>query len=255
MKEFDTFLSYNSKDKRFVRRLVEELDKRKIKVWFDEWELPPGQSWQIAVEQIIETAKSALVLIGGEGLGQWERPEMRACINQFILREIPVIPVLLPGASSQPKLGVFLEEFSRVDLREGLSKNELNRLVWGITRKKPVADEKDDPLHIDEKNSIKKIFKEKSSSLIRDTIDYAFEIAFLFLKISILFCCLFLLIWLLLKAVNLVFGQTELTEYFKNLSTNIFILISFGLAMIAKHLIGFLKKMDKKNKREEERKL
>src|SRR5206468_1299285 len=98
------FLSHNSKDKLVVRQLAESLKARGVRVWLDEWELVPGRSWQDALEDIIQTSKSAAVLVGPEGLGPWELPEMRACLNEFVKRRLRVIPVLLPGAASQPQL-------------------------------------------------------------------------------------------------------------------------------------------------------
>jgi hypothetical protein len=129
---FDVFLSHNSKDKPVVRRLSKAMKARGLRVWLDEWELVPGQSWQEALEQIIKTAKAAAVLFGPAGLGPWEEPEMRACLCEFVKRRLPVIPVLLPGAPKEPELPLFLQEFTWVDLRGGLKKDGLTRLQWGI---------------------------------------------------------------------------------------------------------------------------
>ena len=50
---------------------------------------------------------------------------------------MPIIPVLLPGAPDIAKLPLFLEAFTWVDLREGMKKESLDRLEWGITGVKP----------------------------------------------------------------------------------------------------------------------
>ncbi|HEX7183933.1 MAG TPA: SUMF1/EgtB/PvdO family nonheme iron enzyme [Thermoanaerobaculia bacterium] len=133
---FDVFLSHNSKDKPAVRELAEALRARGLKVWLDEWELVPGRPWQEALEEIIQSTRSAAVLVGKDGLGPWEIPEMRACLSQFVRRRIPVIPVLLSGASQEPELPLFLQEFTWVDLRGGLTEAGLDQLAWGITGKK-----------------------------------------------------------------------------------------------------------------------
>ena len=49
----------------------------------------------------------------------------------------PVIPVLMPGAPSQPDLPMFLGNRTWVDLRSGFSTDGLDKLVWGITGNKP----------------------------------------------------------------------------------------------------------------------
>jgi len=136
-KSFDVFLSHNSKDKPAVRALAEALRARRLKVWLDEWELVPGRPWQQALEEIIETTRSSAVLIGNDGLGPWQNAEMRGCLAEFVERKLPVIPVLLPGATEVPRLPFFLKGFTWVDLREGFTEEGLDRLLWGVTGKRP----------------------------------------------------------------------------------------------------------------------
>jgi CHASE2 domain-containing sensor protein len=134
---FDVFLSHNGQDKAIVRELAEAIQARGVSVWLDEWELVPGRPWQEAIEEAIQTAKTAAVVVGPVGLGPWEIPEMRACLEQGVRRSMPVIPVLLPGVAKSPTLPPFLERFTWVDLREGLAEAGLDRLEWGITGVKP----------------------------------------------------------------------------------------------------------------------
>ena len=133
---FDVFLSHNSKDKKTVRQLAEALKKRGLSVWLDEWELVPGRPWQDALEQIVATTKAAAVLVAEDCIGPWQDREMRICLNEFVRRSLPVIPVL-PGAPTEPELPMFLKQFAWVDLRSGLTKEGLDLLQWGITGKKP----------------------------------------------------------------------------------------------------------------------
>ncbi len=134
---FDVFLSHNSKDKPAVRELAEALRDRGLKVWLDEWELTPGRRWQEALEKTIRTVRCAAVLVGKAGFGPWESPEMRACLAESVRRELPVIPVLLPDVPQEAELPLFLQDFSWVDLREGMTEAGLDRLEWGITGEKP----------------------------------------------------------------------------------------------------------------------
>jgi hypothetical protein len=108
-----------------------------MKVWLDEWELVPGRPWQEALESVIHTVRTALVLVGKDGLGPWEIPEMRGCITQFVERQMPVIPVMLPGVKKAPDLPLFLRQFTWVDLGKGFTKDVMDRLEWGITGKVP----------------------------------------------------------------------------------------------------------------------
>ena len=133
----DDFISHNSKDKSLVHQIAKTLKSRGLNVWLDEWELVPGRPWQDALEEVIATTKSAAVLVGANGLGPWEVPEVRGCLSEFVKRKLPVIPVLLPGAPRGVELPLFLKQFQFVDLRAGITEEELDRLVWGITGKKP----------------------------------------------------------------------------------------------------------------------
>jgi len=134
---FDVFLSHSGRDKVIVRELAEAIQARGLGVWLDEWELVPGRPWQEAIEEATQTAKTAAVVVGPDGLGPWEIPEVRACLEQAVRRSMPVIPVLLPGVTKSPSLPPFLERFTWVDLREGLTETGLDRIEWGITGVKP----------------------------------------------------------------------------------------------------------------------
>lgn len=146
MEQFDVFLSHSSKDKPTVRQLAQSLQARGLKVWLDEEQLVPGRPWQEALEPIIQTSRTAAVLVGKDGLGPWEIPEMRACLSEFVHRALPVIPVLLPGAPVKPELPLFLRDFTWVDLRDGFLEDGFDRLEWGITGVKPGGTLKSDRL-------------------------------------------------------------------------------------------------------------
>jgi TIR domain-containing protein/HNH endonuclease len=137
-KDFDVFLSHNSKDKLAVRKIAEALRHESLRPWLDEDELIPGRPWQKALDEIIETCRTAAVLVGPSGLGPWQEPEMMACLSEFVNRKLPVLLVLLPGAPDIPKLPLLLKTLTWVDMREGLSGLNWDHLIWGITGKKPV---------------------------------------------------------------------------------------------------------------------
>ncbi len=136
---FDVFLSHNSQDKPRVREIGTALKARGLRPWLDEWELIPGRPWQEALEDILRTVGSSAILVGQDGLGPWEVPEMRASLSECVRRGLPVIPVLLPGAPQCPELPLFLTQYTWVDLRGGLTAAGLDRLQWGITGIKPAS--------------------------------------------------------------------------------------------------------------------
>lgn len=52
--QYDVFLSHSEKDKAVVRPLAERLRNDGLKVWFDEWEIKPGDSIQAKIKEGLE---------------------------------------------------------------------------------------------------------------------------------------------------------------------------------------------------------
>lgn len=54
---YDVFLSHSSKDKAVVRAVAERLRADSLHVWFDEWELKPGDSIPAKIEAGVEHSR------------------------------------------------------------------------------------------------------------------------------------------------------------------------------------------------------
>jgi formylglycine-generating enzyme required for sulfatase activity len=134
--QFDVFLCHNSADKPQVIQIAEQLQQYDLKPWLDIWELPPGRSWKRLLEEQIEQISSAAVFVGEDGFGPWQQQELYAFLSEFVNRDCPVIPVLLPNAPTKPELPVFLRQFTWVDFRIS-DPDPMYQLRWGITGKKP----------------------------------------------------------------------------------------------------------------------
>jgi small GTP-binding protein len=59
--KYDVFISYSSKDKQVVRKLAKRLKKDGLRVWFDDWEIKPGDMIGLKIEQGLEQSR-ALIL-------------------------------------------------------------------------------------------------------------------------------------------------------------------------------------------------
>ena len=134
--QFDVFLCHNSKDKPEVREIGEQLKQQGLKPWLDEWEFRPGFPWQRELERQIGHIKSAAVFVGSSGFGPWQEHELDAFLREFVKRQCPVIPVLLPTAPQQPILPIFLSSYMWVDFRQP-QPEPMGQLIWGITGIKP----------------------------------------------------------------------------------------------------------------------
>jgi hypothetical protein len=95
--------------------------------------LPPGRSSQRLLEKQIEQISSAAVFVGEDGFGPWQQQELYAFLSEFVSRDCPVIPVLLPNAPTKPELPVFLRQFTWVDFRVS-DPDPMYQLRWGITQ-------------------------------------------------------------------------------------------------------------------------
>jgi len=137
--QFDVFLAHSSKDKPLIRQIYCQLKARGIKPWLDEEEIAPGTSFQDEIQQAISQVKAAAIFLGQDGLGQWQALELRSLISQCIERDIPIIPVLLPGVDDVPESLIFLKEFQAVSFRKKLLKEGISQLEWGITKRKPIV--------------------------------------------------------------------------------------------------------------------
>jgi hypothetical protein len=136
--EFDVFLAHNSTDKESVRAIAGELKQRGLNPWLDEQQIPPGRWFQDVIQEAIPKVQSAAIFIGVKGLGKWQLVELRSFISQCLDRDMPVIPVLLPGIEELPTELLFLQELNWVKFQSNIDEVEpLDRLEWGITGRKP----------------------------------------------------------------------------------------------------------------------
>ena len=72
------------------------------------------------------------MFVGKNGVGPWQDAELAAFLRQFVKRECPVIPVILPDCEKTPELPIFLEGMTWVDFRKR-DPDTMEQLIWGIT--------------------------------------------------------------------------------------------------------------------------
>ena len=103
----------------------------------DEEQIAPGELFQEAIQKAIPNIKSAAIIVGKSGLGQWQIIELHTLTSQFVRKRIKVIPILLPEVSELPEDLLFLQGFNWVSFKEITDEDAFYRLIWGITGKKP----------------------------------------------------------------------------------------------------------------------
>src|SRR6266849_196458 len=58
---YDVFLSHSSKDNLLCRELAERLKNDGLHVWFDEWEIKPGDLISLAVEKGLQNSRTLIL--------------------------------------------------------------------------------------------------------------------------------------------------------------------------------------------------
>ena len=95
-KSYAVFLSFNSEDREAVEQIACHLaDKAKLRPWFDQWELIPGEPWVRNLERGLAASSTCAVFVGKSGEGPWQRREVETALrHQVDNYEFRVIPVL-----------------------------------------------------------------------------------------------------------------------------------------------------------------
>jgi hypothetical protein len=90
------FVSHSSKDKPFVRKLVEALKKRLLNVWVDEHEIKVGDSLVGKISEALEDADYLVIVLSQASVSsRWVEQELNAALSNQISGKGVVLPVLL----------------------------------------------------------------------------------------------------------------------------------------------------------------
>lgn len=173
---FDVFLSHAKPDAEIAKdigaRLIEDAG---FKVWFDEWVLVPGETWQPAIAHGIATAKTCAICFGKDTPKGWFREEIQKALNRQVGdASFRVIPVVLPGGD-RALIDEFLDLRTWVDFADGVENHEaFHRLKCGVEgvppgrleKRQSIADETLDEV----REKLRRIRALREESLIDDDI-------------------------------------------------------------------------------------
>lgn len=109
------FLSYNSKDRPFVRRLRRELFDKGVRIWIDESEIKVGDSLIDKIsEGIADVEFLGAILSPNSVSSRWVQAELRIAVTREINgKKLKVLPILIEDC----ELPVFLESMKYADFR------------------------------------------------------------------------------------------------------------------------------------------
>ncbi|MEA3208584.1 MAG: hypothetical protein QOE70_1641 [Chthoniobacter sp.] len=74
--QYDVFLSYSAKDKAVVREIAERLREDGLRLWFNAWEIRPGDSIPAKIEEGLERSRVLVLCMSAQALGSdWAQLE------------------------------------------------------------------------------------------------------------------------------------------------------------------------------------
>jgi small GTP-binding protein len=117
---YDVFLSHSSKDKAVVRAVAERLRADNLRVWFDEWELKPGDSIPAKVEAGLEGSRVLVLCMSAQAFGSdWAQLESQTFrFRDPLNQERRFVPLRLDEAAIKGSLAQFLYIDWRAEDRE-----------------------------------------------------------------------------------------------------------------------------------------
>src|SRR5215831_10018891 len=124
---FDVFLSYSSKDKAVVRRLAERLRQSGLKVWFDEWQIRPGDSIPARIEDGLESSYVLVLCLSANAFAaDW--PTLESQTFRFrdpLNKDRRFIPLRLDDAPPKGSLA----QFAYIDWRPEAQESQFAQLL------------------------------------------------------------------------------------------------------------------------------
>ena len=111
------FLSHNSRDKADARLIAGALAKRGAGVWFDEWNIKPGESIAAGIEAGLANSKVFLLIWSQRAAeSHWVGTEVRAYLHRRVAdASLRIVPVML-DATPLPLLVADYSGFKITDL-------------------------------------------------------------------------------------------------------------------------------------------
>lgn len=110
------FISYSSKDKKFVDNLAIKLVKDRIKVWVDKWEIKVGDSLIEKIQKGLTESSFLLVVLSTNSIqSEWCRKELNSgLIREIENKRVVILPVLLDDC----EIPLLLKEKRYADFRK-----------------------------------------------------------------------------------------------------------------------------------------
>jgi hypothetical protein len=124
---YDVFISHNSADNALVRPIAERLRNDGLRVWYDEWEIRPGDNTFAKIEQGLEQSRLLILCMSAAALGS-DWPLLESATFRFRdpqNKDRRFIPLRLDDTPAKGSLPLF----AFIDWRKDVRDREYDKLL------------------------------------------------------------------------------------------------------------------------------
>ena len=133
------FISYRSSSSDFAHKVAKSLNRRGAYVWFDQWNLLPGDAISEAIDRGLTWATHLIVLVDSGFMdSKWTQMELESFLYRYLagphqvpqyIKKVdrPIIPLILHGTSRQ-KLPLAIQRLRSIDCDKQTFRRSMDEL-------------------------------------------------------------------------------------------------------------------------------
>lgn len=128
----EVFLSHSAKDRAFVNRLADVLERHSVPYWYSKRRLAPGQQWHDEIGSALARCDWFAVILSGSSVrAKWVKRELVYALSDDRCED-RIVPVLLESCDYRD-LSWTLGGFQMVDFQGDFDKGCTEMLAtWGL---------------------------------------------------------------------------------------------------------------------------
>ncbi len=126
------FISYSSKDKEFVKKLIRELNRKKVNIWIDEFEIKVGDSIIEKITEGLSESSYLIIVLSKHSLkSKWVEKELKISLMlQLNKGAIKIFPLLYKIDFDE--IPLFLQDIKGLKIDDEISENAISGLIEPI---------------------------------------------------------------------------------------------------------------------------